>query len=204
MASLADALVQDLADHLDAVPVPPSVSDEQGLDRYFREVVRRYAQEKLPGAKVFTHGDTDEEKRWWTTSKALQNVTVYGHPNTSDIFISDPRLKLAGDARDGGLYIEFKFAKRRGHGGTSLPDALHLAIGQSIIASLRHPYVIALIVCQHIADPDLTTDAAGEERPDKLDRREALSQLLWQQHRIRLVVRDLARGALTVVSSPTG
>jgi hypothetical protein len=63
---------------------------------------------------VFVHGDTKEEKKRWAASRVYQTGRVYACANTSDIFIRHKRLWRKGDPRDGGVYIELKFAEGRG------------------------------------------------------------------------------------------
>jgi len=74
---------------------------------------------------------------------------VFGCPNTSDIFIAHPRLKPEGGNKEGTVYVELKLAKSRG-GADALPGELQRSLGQALIASLRHAYVVCLLV--HNAD----------------------------------------------------
>jgi len=169
------AFVRSLVNLLKRAPLS-SVRREIDLERVIVPMVRRHAQQALATDDqdiddiVFTHGSTREEKRRWTRSKPDQNVMVFGCPNTSDIFI-----KLPGPET---IYIELKWAKRRGVKADTLPGDLQRSIGQSLIASLRHPYVICLVVCEHL-------------RPDKTDDYgKKLRMLLWKKHRIALIVRS--------------
>ncbi len=169
MSRFAENFVQNLIGFLQSVSFRRTIKNESDLDNCLREKVRRYTRESLDikdenlRKTVFTHGN-----KHWAKSKPLQNVVVYGCSNTSDIFITEPRV--------GSIYIELKWAKRH-----TLPGELQRGIGQSLIASLRHPYVICLVVCE---------SDQREKTPDELG--EKLRALLWARHQIALVVRSLS------------
>ena len=175
MAQSAAAFVESLVKLLERAP-PSSVRREIDLERAIVPMIRRHTRRALGtndldiNDVVFTHGTTVKAKKRWTRSKADQNVLVFGCPNTSDIFIKLPGSKT--------IYIELKWAKHRGVKADTLPGDLQRSIGQSLIASLRHAYVICLVVCEHLRP----------ERPD--DYRNKLRRLLWKKHRIALIVRS--------------
>jgi hypothetical protein len=81
----------------------------------------------------------------------------------------------------GTIYIELKFSKKRGNREASaLPGDLQRSIGQSIIASLVHTYVICLIVCE------------TKIRKREKDRSKELREML-HNHKIELIVRSISR-----------
>src|SRR3990172_6174617 len=175
MAQSGAAFVGSLVNLLKRAPLS-SVRREIELERVIVRMIREHIRRTFRiddqdiNDVVFTHGTTVEAKKRWTKSKADQNVLVFGCPNTSDIFI-----KLPGS---GTIYIELKWAKHRGVKADTLPGDLQRSIGQSLIASLRHPYVICLVVCEHL-------------RPGKTgDHGKKLRRLLWKKHRIALIVRS--------------
>ena len=173
----AETLTNKIVSLLRNCDLPISMESELALERKLGPIIRNLVKDTLKindevlSEVVFSHGETRAEKEFWTKSKADQNVVVYGCSNTGDIFIKHP---------DGeSIYIEVKLSKRRGPKSTSLPGDIQRSIGQSLIASLRHAFVICFIVCQG----DLRA------RPDDL--RNELEQTLWQRHRIALIVREL-------------
>jgi hypothetical protein len=73
-----------------------------------------------------------------------------------------------------------KLSKAKGpHEADSLPGDLQRSVGQSVIASLRHPHVICMVVCQ------------GRRKGKPQDLGEKLRATLWEEHRIALVVRGI-------------
>ena len=81
--------------------------------------------------KIFTHGETREEKKRWSSTKVWQDVIICGTRNTSDIVI---RLSEKDT-----IAIQLKYARGR------ITTSIQTVIGQCIIASLRHPAVIGLV-----------------------------------------------------------
>ena len=172
------SLTSRIGDLLKNCDLPSSMKSEIDLERYVRPIVRSCVKEALQISDeelsdvVFSHGEIEAERAYWTKSKAYQNVVVYGCSNTSDIFIRLPN--------DESIYMEIKLSKKRGPGGSTLPGDIQRSIGQSLIASLRHPYVICFIVCE----------ADLRNKPEDL--REKLQSTLWERHRIALIVRHLS------------
>jgi hypothetical protein len=77
--------------------------------------------------------------------------------------------------------VELKLSKKRpGINSSSLPGDLQRSIGQSIIASLKHRYVICLIVCEK--DIELKENDCSEE----------LRETLRRNHKIELIVRSFS------------
>jgi len=180
VAEIDETFVQGLVQTLEEAALPPAIRNEGELERGICAVVREYTRQALGvGAEalhdiVFTHGQTRDEKERWAKSKAKQNVIVYGCSNTSDIFVTHPPL--------GSVYIELKLARHRGAEASTLPGDLQRSIGQSLIASLRHPWVICVVVCE------------SDRRTGADDLADKLRAILWQKHRIALIVRGIGPG----------
>ncbi len=154
----------------------PHLNSEIELERAVSLLIRDYtkhslglSEKELEGV-IFAHGETKEEKTRWTDSKPMQNVHVFGCSNTSDIFLLHPAFQS--------IYVELKLSKQRGT-LDSLPGNLQRAIGQSVIASLRHPYVICLVACD------------GARKLNQADLGKELTKILWKNHHIALIVRSL-------------
>jgi hypothetical protein len=180
MAKFSEGFVRNLVEKLSNVAISETIRKESELEAIIYKTVRNYTKKALGiddagiNEIVFTHGNTKEEKKRWTQSKRDQNVVVYGCSNTSDIFIKKRGL--------GTIYIELKFSKRRGNKEASaLPGDLQRSIGQSIIASLLHGYVICLIVCE--------TKIRKRKGKDHL---KELQETLRRDHRIELIVRSMS------------
>jgi len=171
MTKYSNDFVQNLIKILKDVPISSNIKKESDLEKIIYRIIRDYTAKTLKvdddkiDKVVFTHGVN------WTESKIDQNVNVFGCSNTSDIFIKEPRL--------GTIYVELKYAPRRGDkGANKLSDSLQRSIGQSIIASLVHTHVICLIVCE----------AKRKER--EKDYSEELTELL-RSHNIEFIVRNI-------------
>ena len=82
--------------------------------------------------KIITHGETKEGKKRWSETKGWQDVIIAGSRNTSDIVIwlSDKET----------MAIQLKYAKK------NITGAIQAIVGQCIIASLRHPAVIGIVL----------------------------------------------------------
>ncbi len=174
MSEFSDRFVQGLASVLRRASLPRRLRREIDLERAMWPLVRTYtkralnlSEEELDEALV-THGRTKEEKERWTRSKVHQNVVVYGHANTSDIFLKERRVKS--------VYVEFKLAKVRSKKASTLPGDLQRSVGQSLLAHLRHHHVVCCIVCQRRVPHD------GNAK--------RLEKILWNKQRIALVVRS--------------
>jgi len=179
MSDFSGEFVTGLAEQLKKQALSPSIKTEVALEKVVYKTVRKYIigtldiDDQKIDQILFTHGNTKQEKKYWTDSKPDQNVIVFGCSNTSDIFIKEPRL--------GTIYIELKYSKRRGIKASTLPGDLQRSIGQSVIASIRHDYVICLIVCE------------AEIKLGKNDYSEKLRKRLWRDHKIALIVRNLIK-----------
>jgi hypothetical protein len=174
MVDFADRFVQGLAGALRRASLPRRLRTEIDLERAIWPLVRDYTRRALSLRKeeldkaVVAHGRTKEERERWTNSKPHQNVVVYGHPSTSDIFLQNKRVKS--------VYVELKLAKARSRKASTLPGDLQRSLGQSLLAHLRHQYVVCCIVCQRRVVHDMNA--------------RRLEKTLWRKHRIALVVRS--------------
>ncbi len=174
--SPAEEFVQNLAAHLREIRLPSALAEKRPehdlKKRYLRAAIRSFTEKALgiPSKDldevVITNGDTPEEKARWTNSKSDQNVVAFDCPNTTDIFIKHPKI--------GTVSIEIKASKFQ-----SAPGDLQRAIGQSVIASMKHDHVICLAVRQ------------GQRKAQTDDLGAKLISTLWEKHRIALVVRGL-------------
>src|SRR3989344_7539298 len=171
-------LTKKLALYLEQVPLSNEIGTELELEREIRKKVQEFIKQnlKLEGNLldkiIYSHGDTPFDKTLWTSSKILQNVVVYGCSNTSDIFIAHPTI--------GSIYIELKLSKAKSRNSNSLPGDLQRSIGQSIIASLRHPHVICMVVCK------------GSRASKSNDMGNELKMMLLEKHGIFLIVRTIS------------
>jgi hypothetical protein len=175
----AEEFVQNLAARLRKMPLPLALAKkraESNLKKhYLLPAVRSFTAKALGvlpeqlDAVVISNGDSRAEKKRWSDSKADQNVVVFDCPNTTDIFIKHEKI--------GTISIEIKASKFEG-----VPGDLQRAIGQSLIASMRHTSAICLAVRGGRPRRTRTDDAAAK-----------LVKALWENHRIALVVRGLGK-----------
>jgi hypothetical protein len=175
VTNFADRFVQGLAGALRRAPLPRRLRREIDLERAMWPLVRGYTKrvlglrEDVLEKTLVAHGRTKEEKERWANSKLQQNVVVYGHANTSDIFLQDKRVKS--------VYVELKLAKARSRKASTLPGELQRSLGQALLAHLRHKYVVCCIVCQRRVAHDKNS--------------RDLEKMLWRKHRISMVVRSV-------------
>jgi len=179
VASFQEAFVKNLVAILQKHPLLTTIKTKEQLEQQIHQILCDHIKntpsisiEKLEDI-IFTHGKTKTEKDNWTRSKIHQNIIVYGCSNSSDIFIKHPHL--------GTIYVELQLSKKMaGITSSTLPGDLQRSIGQSIIASLNHSYVICLIVCEK--------DIAVKEN----DYSDKLREILWINHKIALIVRSFS------------
>jgi hypothetical protein len=167
---LAETFIEDLGHLIETEPLPADINDEYALEFALLPHIQKFVQEKLAGDEsldcvLYHHGRTLKEKRLWSESKQFQTVGLYG-ANVSDIFIKHPKV--------GAIAIELKLSKK----GEGLTGNIQRAIGQSLIATMRHPYAICVIVYKK---------QGKKPSPGKIA---ALNDLLWEQHKIYLIVRE--------------
>lgn len=200
------AFLDDLATHLRHIHLSPDIESEGSLKTSVASIVREYVIERLgPKTAVYVAVDkkvaTQEDRDKWKESKPLQNVTVYGSPNSTDIFICDDPTAAQGPPESGvSIELEFFKKKRGAKTATTLPSILHHTLGQCLIASLRHN-VICLIVGQSLPAPKPIPTPRKEpilaRNPkydaDLIDRRDDLAPLLDQLSNspVTLIVREL-------------
>jgi len=146
------------------------IDSESDLEYAFLPSIKKFIKNNLsPDIEkiLYHHGRTLQEKKHWTDSKPLQVVKLFG-VNVSDIFIKHHKI--------GAVAIELKYAKISKRKG--LTGVLQRAIGQSLIATLRHPFAICCVVY-------------GQSRENKIEFGliEELKKILWGKHKIYLIVR---------------
>lgn len=169
----AKKLILKLGRFMEKIPLFSSIKNENDLEYAVLPHIKKFIQKELTGNKtldgiLFHHGRNEEEKRWWSKSKSLQTVKLFG-TNVSDMFIAHQKI--------GAVALEFKYVKlsRKGEG---LTGSIQRAIGQSLIATIRHPFAVCVIVY-------------GQQK--KYLEAGVLQQLkksLWRHHKIYLVIRN--------------
>lgn len=175
MNKLGEKFVLKLGYLMEKAFIPPSVNNESGLEYAFLPQIKKLIQKELgtPGGIdkiLYHHGRNTEEKKHWTESKKLQTVMLFG-TNVSDMFIVHPKIGAAS--------LEFKYVKlsRTGEGVTG---SIQRAIGQSLIATVRHPFAVCVIVY------------GKQKKHLELGAMKQLKNLLWKHHKIYLVIRKQA------------
>src|SRR3989338_5565404 len=133
----SEKFVINLGRFIEGLKLHAGILTEAELEQAVIPAIRKSVEAVLPRGPssrpvLYHHGTTTEEKRQWSDSKPLQIVQLFG-TNVSDMFIAHPRM--------GAVAIEFKFVKGSG-GSIKLTSQIQRAIGQAIIATLRHPYAI--------------------------------------------------------------
>jgi hypothetical protein len=109
----------------------------------------------------------------WTRCKAKQNVEIGGRPNTFDLFLWDCDDNTT-------LAIEVESAHECDRDGKArYGGAIQDGIGQSVIAAMRHTYVVCVVVC---------TCPIPQSSPD--DKLELLKACLWDKFQVGLIVRE--------------
>ena len=170
--AFGERFVQKLGKFIERIRIPSTVRTEAELELAVLATLKAFVQRALPRRKrktpiLYHHGTTAEEKRWWSRTKALQAVRLFG-TNVSDMFIVHPRI--------GAIAVEFKYVKEA-RGSVKLTSQIQRAVGQSIIATLRHPFGICAIVYRK----------PKKSLPE--GKLKALKRTLWEKHRIYLVIR---------------
>jgi hypothetical protein len=119
---------------------------------------------------MLCHGGNMPE---WTRCKAKQNVEIAGRPNTFDLFLRncDDGTTLSVEVESANECDRYGKARYRG--------AIQDGIGQSVIAAMRHTYVVCVIV---------RTCPIPQSSPD--DYLELLKACLWDKFQIGLIVRE--------------
>ena len=128
---------------LRSIPIPQKIKSELDLERILVPHIKNYLKESLQLKQqelkmaVYAHGEDEEGKRLWSKSKPYQTVTAFGCTMAADIFIRHENI--------GTIFIEVKLAKRRRSGGDSFPSGFQRAIGQAVIASMKHKCAICYV-----------------------------------------------------------
>jgi hypothetical protein len=132
--------VLGLENILKSIPIPKNINNELDLEHillpHIKSYVKKLLQVKQGELKriVYAHGENEEGKRLWTASKEYQTVIAFDCTMAADIFIRHESI--------GTIFVEIKLAKPRKSGGDSFPGSLQRAIGQTVIASMKHNYAI--------------------------------------------------------------
>jgi hypothetical protein len=168
--------VLGLENILKSIPIPKNINNELDLEHillpHIKSYVKKLLQVKQGELKriVYAHGENEEGKRLWTKSKEYQNVIAFGCTMVADIFIRHKSI--------GTIFIEIKLAKPRESGGDSFPGSLQRAIGQAVIASMKHNYAIC-----YIAAPKRSSTHEN-------DIAERLIETIWKRLRILIIVKQ--------------
>lgn len=170
--SIGKKFVLKLGRLIEKTPLKYSIKDEIGLEYAILPHIKKFIQKELTGNKVldgilYHHGRNKREKEWWAKSKKLQNVKLFG-TNVSDMFIVHPKI--------GAVALEFKYVKlsRKGEG---LTGSIQRAIGQSLIATMRHPFAVCVIIYRQ---------QKKHLEPGVIQK---LKKSLWEQRRVYLIIR---------------
>lgn len=172
--SLAEKVVLKLGHLLERITFPASIRNEIELEYTILPYIKKFIHENICRNKsleeiLYHHGRNKQEKEQWTESKSLQTVKLFGD-NVSDIFIVHKKI--------GAIALEFKYTKLS-LGSRGLTSHIQRAIGQCLIAKLRHPFVICAIFYnkkQKSLKPGLFIK---------------LKKLLWDKHRIYLIIKGV-------------
>jgi hypothetical protein len=138
-----------LADTIEAallVWAVPTVKSEKELDLLARNFVRAEVQRRLPDLPEtelpqWVVGHRDPTPRYWTESKAYQNIRLWGAGKTADLFVYHPNGRYGLPQR--GLSVEVKYLPR----GGSYAGAIATIAGQLLAYSIRHERTIGFVWC---------------------------------------------------------
>lgn len=165
-----EKIVIKLGKLIENLPLPDSIKSESDLEYALLSDIKKFIKDELfSNVKnvLYHHGRTVQEKKHWADSKPLQVVKLFG-VNVSDIFIKCSKI--------GAVAIELKYAKISKRKG--LTSFLQKAIGQSLIATLRHPFAICCIFYRQLHKNKIEFGLI-----------EKLKKILWKKHKIYLIVR---------------
>lgn len=168
----AEKFVLALGQLLKKIDIPLSIKSEADLEYAILPHIKDFILKKLVKNGVldsifYYHGKTTEEKKSWAKSKSFQTVKLFG-ANVSDMFIRHPLI--------GAIALELKYVKLDKF-GKGLTGSIQKAVGQSLIATLRHPFAVCFVV---YTSPRKLLKAGVSQR---------LKELLWNQHKICLIIR---------------
>jgi len=165
-----------LGNILRSTPIPQTIDNELDLERILFPHIKDYLKKSLQVNEeelrtiVYAHGENKEGKRLWSESKKYQGVIAFSCTMAADIFIRHENI--------GTIFIEIKLAKPRESGGDSFPGSLQRAIGQAVIASMKHNYAIC-----YIATPKRSSTYEN-------DIAEKLIETIWEKLRILIIVKQ--------------
>lgn len=166
----SERIVKKLVQELEKLPLPESLKNESDLEFAMLPAIKRFIQEELKAddlkGVLYHHGKNKEEKKLWSESKQFQNIELLGI-HTYDMLIRHPKV--------GSLVLEFKYAASSKN---PLTNRIQRIIGQSLIAKLKHDYVISCLVFRR------------KRKMPKLGLLERLKKDLQENYRIYLIVRS--------------
>jgi len=170
----AGKFVLKLGRMLENTTAPIPIRNEIDLEYTLLSYIKKFLQKNLVFNKnlegvLYHHGRDKQEKEQWTKSKSLQTVKLFGD-NVSDVFIVHKRI--------GAMALELKYTNLSS-GKRGLTAHIQRAIGQCLIAKLRHPFVICAIFYNK------------RQKDFKLGSFIKLKKLLWDKHRIYLIIRGI-------------
>ena len=170
----AEKFVLKLGHLLEKIEFSISIKNEIELEYAILPYIKKFLQKNLVLNKnlegvLYHHGRNEQEKEQWTKSKSLQTVKLFGD-NVSDIFIVHKKI--------GAIALELKYAKLPS-GSKGLTAHIQRAIGQCLIAKLRHPFVI----CAIFYNKRQKNLKPGLFMP--------LKKLLWNKHKIYLIIKGI-------------
>lgn len=170
MKTDSERVVRKLVQELEKLPLPESLKNESDLEFTVLPTIKRFIQEELKvndlRGVLYHHGRSKEEKELWSESKKFQNIELLGK-HTYDMLIRYPKI--------GSLVLEFKYAASSKN---PLTNRIQRIIGQSLIAKLKHDYIISCLVFRR----------KGEiPKPGLLEK---LKKDLQENYRIYLIVRS--------------
>jgi len=168
--------VLGLENILKSIPIPQNIDNELDLERILFPHIKSYLEKSLQVKQeelktiVYAHGENKEGKGLWSESKKYQTVTAFDCTMAADIFIRHENI--------GTIFIEIKLAKPRKLGGDSFPGSLQRAIGQTVIASMKHNYAIC-----YIATPKRSSTHEN-------DIAEKLIKTIWEKLGILIIIKE--------------
>ena len=133
-----EKIIKKLVQELEKLSLPESLKNESDLEFAVLPTIRTFVQKELKinnlKGILYHHGRNKEEKELWSKSKQFQNIELLG-THTYDMLIKHPKV--------GSLVLEFKYASSSKN---PLTNRIQRIIGQSLIAKLKHDYVISCLV----------------------------------------------------------
>lgn len=166
----SEIIIEKLVQKLEKITLPESLKNESDLEFVFLPTIKKFIQKELKVNNLrnvlYHHGRNKEERKMWSDSKKFQNIELLGM-HTYDMLIRHPKV--------GSLVLEFKYAASSKN---PLTSRIQRIIGQSLIANLKHNYVISCLVFRK------------KGKMPKLGLLEKLKKDLQKNYKIYLIVRS--------------